>query len=275
MPPVTSAQLMIPCLVEDCLPQIGEAVVAVLEHLGVAPTLPGGQTCCGQPAYKCGDWDTARALALRALDIFSGPSAQGAPVVCPSGSCVKMVRSYPELFVPGTPDHARALALAARTFEFCEFVTDVLGREDLGAQYAGKACFHASCQIEQLGQAGHSGQGPTPALRLLAQVRGLEVVQPERADRCCGFGGQFAVQFASLSASLVQDKAREILDTGAALVVSAEPSCLMNIGGHLARLALPNGPLPALHVAQVLAQGLPNGLPNGLPGGLVKGRAAS
>ncbi len=260
MPPVTRAQLMIPCLVQDCLPEIGEAVADVLEHLGLALELPPGQTCCGQPAYKCGDWDTARALALRALDIFSDPSAQGAPVVCPSGSCVKMVRSYPDLFTPGTPDHARALALAARTFEFCEFVTDVLGREDLGAQCAAegtRACFHASCQVEQLGQAGHSGQGPTPALRLLARVRGLEVVQPERADRCCGFGGLFAVQFASLSESLVQDKAREILDTGASLVVSAEPSCLMNIGGYLARLGLPNGPLPALHVAQVLAMGLP------------------
>lgn len=254
MPSITRVQLLVPCLVEDCLPEIGEAVVAVLEHLGLTPALPPGQTCCGQMAYKSGDWGRARALALRVLDIFG----DSAPVVCPSGSCVKMVHSYPELFEPGSADHARAVALAARTFEFCAFLTDVLGREDLGARYAAKACFHASCQVAALDEA---RQGETPALRLLSCVRGLTVVQPERADRCCGFGGLFSVQFPALSESLVEDKAHEILDTGASLVVSAEPSCLMNIGGYLARLG--QG-LPALHVAQILAAGLPGGLSGGL-----------
>lgn len=248
MPKFTRVQLLVPCLVEDCLPEIGEAVVAVLEHLGLTPVLPPGQTCCGQMAYKSGDWGRARALALRVLDIFSDP----APVVCPSGSCAKMVNSYPELFEPGSADHARAVALAGRSHEFCAFLVDELGREELGAQYAAKACFHASCQMEQ--------QGGNPALRLLAGVRGLTVVQPERADRCCGFGGLFSMQFPALSESLVEDKAREILDTGASLVVSAEPSCLMNIGGHLARLGRS---LPALHVAQVLAAGLPGAMAGG------------
>lgn len=253
---LTRVQLLVPCLVEDCLPEIGEAVVAVLEHLGLSPALPPAQTCCGQMAYKSGDWGRARALALRVLDIFSGPSGETPPVVCPSGSCVKMVRSYPELFEPGSADHARAVALAGRTHEFCAFITDVLGREDIGARYSAKACFHASCQVATLGG---EGAGETPALRLLSCVRGLAVVQPERADRCCGFGGLFSVQFPALSESLVEDKAHEILDTGASLVVSAEPSCLMNIGGYLARLGRE---LPALHVAQVLAAGLPKaGLP--------------
>ncbi len=246
MPKFARVQLLVPCLVEDCLPEIGEAVVAVLEHLGLTPALPPGQTCCGQMAYKTGDWSRARALALRVLDIFG----DAAPVVCPSGSCVKMVHSYPELFEPGSADHARAVALAARTHEFCAFLTDELGREDLGARFVARACFHASCQVATLDER----QGTTPALRLLAAVRGLTVVQPERADRCCGFGGLFSVQFPTLSESLVEDKAHEILDTGASLVVSAEPSCLMNIGGYLARLG--KG-LPALHVAQILAAGLP------------------
>lgn len=255
MPKFTRVQLLVPCLVEDCLPEIGEAVVAVLEHLGLTPTLPPGQTCCGQMAYKSGDWGRARALALRMLDIFSDP----APVVCPSGSCVKMVHGYPELFEPGGADHARAVALAARTHEFCAFLVDGLGREDLGARYAAKACFHASCQVAALDE---GREGDTPALRLLAGVRGLTVVRPERADRCCGFGGLFSVQFPALSESLVEDKAHEILDTGASLVVSAEPSCLMNIGGYLTRLGKS---LPALHVAQVLAASLPGGLPGSLP----------
>lgn len=250
MPQHSHVQLLVPCLVEDCQPEIGEAVVAVLEHLGLTPVLPPGQTCCGQMAYKSGDWDRARGMALRALDIF----ADSAPVVCPSGSCVKMVHSYPELFEPGSYDHARAVALAARTFEFCAFLVDELGREDLGASLEGKACFHASCQVSALEE---GRQGQTPALRLLANVRGLEVVQPERADRCCGFGGLFSVQFPSLSESLVAEKVSEILDTGASLVVTAEPSCLMNIGGAMARQGA--SALPAMHIAQVLASGISGG----------------
>ena len=84
-------------------------------------------------------------------------------------------------------------------------------------------------------------------------MRGLDLVEPERPDRCCGFGGVFSLQFSSVSEALVEDKCREILALEPDFVVAAEPSCLMNIGGHLARLGKP---LPALHVAQVLAAGL-------------------
>lgn len=246
MPPITRAQLFIPCLVEDCQPEIGEAVVAVLEHLGVEPILPPGQTCCGQLAYKAGDLAGARALALRYLDVFSAPE----PVVCPSGSCVKMLRTYPELFAPGSPEHARAVELSGRSFEFCQFVVEGLGRVDLGARLSGRACYHGSCQVDRaLGS-------PGPARALLAAVAGLTLVEAERPDRCCGFGGLFALQFPGVSESLLEDKAHEILATGAEMLVSAEPSCLMNIGGYLARLPRAQGPLPALHVAQVLARGL-------------------
>lgn len=239
----TRAHLFVPCLVEDCQPEIAEAVVAVLEHLGVSTVLPPGQTCCGQLAYKTGDVASARALALRYLDIFAAPG----PVVCPSGSCVKMIHTYPSLFTPGSPEHARAVELSARTYEFCQFVVDELGRVDLGAEYHARVCYHGSCQVDR-------ALGITVAPRaLLSAVRGLELVEAERPDRCCGFGGVFSLQFSSVSEALVEDKVREILDTGAAFVASAEPSCLMNIGGALSRMGRA---VPAVHVAQVLAAGL-------------------
>lgn len=237
------AYLFIPCLVEDCQPETAEAVVEVLERLGVEVRHPAGQTCCGQLAYKTGDTANARALALRYLDIFSGEG----PVVCPSGSCVKMVRTYPELFAPGTPEHARAVDLAARTFEFCEFVAGLgqPGLDKLGLHLKARACYHGSCQMQ--------GEGVDAPRRLLAAIRGLTLVEAERAERCCGFGGVFSLQFSGVSEALVEDKCDEILATEPEILVSAEPSCLMNISGHLARLGRP---LPALHVAQVLAAAL-------------------
>ncbi|MBU1229130.1 MAG: (Fe-S)-binding protein [Proteobacteria bacterium] len=235
-------QLMIPCLVEDCLPEIGLAVVSVLERLGLAVDHPGGQTCCGQMAWKAGDLGNARALALRSLDLFAGPGA----VVCPSGSCAKMLRTYPELFPPGTAAHARAVALAGRVFEFCEFLAGLPGAPDFGAGLPARAALHRSCQLD----------GSEAPARLLGAVRGLTLLEPERPDRCCGFGGQFSLQFPGVSASLLEDKVRELLALDPDLLVSAEPSCLMNIGGGLARLGRP---VRALHVAQVLDLGLTGG----------------
>jgi L-lactate dehydrogenase complex protein LldE len=236
------AHLFIPCLVEDCQPEAAEAVAAVLEHLNVEVHHPAGQTCCGQLAYKTGDLANARRLAARYLDVFSAPG----PVVCPSGSCVKMVHNYPELFAPGTPEHARAVDLAARTFEFCAFVAGLPGADKLGAHLKTRACYHGSCQLQGL-------PGADAPRQLLRGVRGLTLVEAERPDRCCGFGGVFSLQFTSVSEALVEDKCREILALEPEILVSAEPSCLMNISGHLARLGRS---LPALHVAQVLAAGL-------------------
>jgi len=233
------AQLFVPCLVEDCLPEIGLAVVAVLTRLGLDVDHPPGQTCCGQMAYKAGDAAAARSLALRYLDLFSAPG----PVICPSGSCTKMLRSYPGLFEPGTAEHERAVELAGRCFEFCEFVAAHPARARLNATLKTRACLHRSCQVN----------GSDAPSRLLSSVRGLTLLEPERPERCCGFGGIFSLQFPALSESLVEDKAHEILATGADMLVSAEPSCLMNIGGYLARLGRP---LPALHVAQVLEKAL-------------------
>jgi len=243
------AHLFVPCLVKDCQPETAHAVVEVLEHFGVEARHPAGQTCCGQLAYKAGDVENARKLAARYLDIFSAPG----PVVCPSGSCVKMVRAYPELFSPGTPEHAQAVDLAARTFEFCEFVAALPGAEALDARLAVRACYHGSCQMP--GAPG--GQADAPR-RLLSAIRGLTLLEAERADRCCGFGGLFSLQFTAVSEALVEDKCREILAQEPEILVSAEPSCLMNISGHLTRLGRP---LPALHVAQVLAAALTHKIP--------------
>lgn len=247
------AQLFVPCLVEDCQPEAAEDAAYVLERLGLEVGHPPGQTCCGQLAYKTGDLNNARLLALRYLDVFSAPG----PVVGLSGSCVKMVRSYPDLFPEGSAERVRALDLAARTFEFCGFVLEHGGFESLAPHFKVRACLHASCQVAQLGD--FAADAPRA---LLSLVRGLTLVQPERPDRCCGFGGLFSLQFPGVSEALLEDKCEEILALGADILVSAEPSCLMNISGYLARLGRS---LPALHAAQVLAAALRKTTPSWRP----------
>jgi L-lactate dehydrogenase complex protein LldE len=165
-------------------------------------------------------------------------------IVAPSGSCVSMVRNYyPEIFRDDATFHDRSVALGNRVYELCEFLVNVLRVEDLGASWECKAVYHDSCQV-------HRALGIYSEPRaLLSHVRGLELLEMERADLCCGFGGTFSLQFPSISDSLVAEKASHILASGAELLISAEISCLMNIGGYLDKQG---HPVRALHIAEVL-----------------------
>lgn len=232
--------LFIPCLVEQFHPQVGEATARVLARAGVELTYPKGQTCCGQPLYKSGHWKQARKVARHFLEVFDG----GEAVVAPSGSCVSMVRNYyPEILRDDAKAHDRSVELGKRVYEFTEFLVKVLGVEDLGASWPCKAVYHDSCQV-------HRALGIHNEPRaLLSHVQGLELLEMERPDLCCGFGGTFSFQFPSISEAMVVEKASYILATGADLLISAEISCLMNLGGYLEKQG---HPVRALHIAEVL-----------------------
>jgi L-lactate dehydrogenase complex protein LldE len=138
-------QLFVTCLIETLRPEAGMAVVKVLERRGLTVEFPGGQTCCGQPAFNGGAWDDARAMARHTLDVLARSDA---PIVIPSGSCADMiVHHYPELFA-GDPEYGPlAEAVAKRTYEFSQFLVDVLGVSDVGAHAAGKITYHPSCHL--------------------------------------------------------------------------------------------------------------------------------
>lgn len=234
-------QLFVPCLVENLAPEIAAATARVLTRAGAEVELPPGQTCCGQPLYKTGRYVEARDLALRFLDVFSGPD----PVVAPSGSCVAMVRAYPKLLAADPARAEQARALAARTYELSQFLVDVLGKDDLGAELDAAAAYHDSCQVSRT-----LGVREQPR-RLLARVRGLTLAEPSRAGTCCGFGGAFSVQFPEVSAALTAEKAADLAATGAQVVVCAEPSCLLNLRSHLDK-NFPEKNIRCLHLAEVL-----------------------
>jgi L-lactate dehydrogenase complex protein LldE len=217
------ASLFITCLGDSYFPRAGIAAVKVLERLGCEVDFPAAQTCCGQPMFNNGFEDEAQVLAARMTRVF----ADSEFVVTPSGSCAAMIRDhYPALFEAGSAEQTRARALAAKTFEFAEFLIKVL-KVDLGAlgvRWEGRATYHYACHLRGLGMRDE-------AAGLLRQVEGLEYVPLEKAEQCCGFGGTFAAKYPQISGSMVRDKTKCIRSTGAPMVVSSEPGCTMNMAG--------------------------------------------
>jgi L-lactate dehydrogenase complex protein LldE len=233
--------LFIPCLVEHFLPHVGEATARVLARAGVEVEYPEAQTCCGQMAFMAGHHREARRAARHFMEVFEASDF----VVAPSGSCVAMVRrQYPVLFREDAIRRDRVTALGRKTYELTEFLVKVLGAIDLGATWPGKAVYHDSCQLRR-------GLGVRDEPRaLLSGVHRLEMMELERAETCCGFGGAFSLEFPGISEKMVEDKAAAVVKSGAQFVISAEPGCLMNIGGCLEKQG---DKVRAVHIAEILA----------------------
>jgi L-lactate dehydrogenase complex protein LldE len=225
--------LFVTCLNDTLAPQAGRATVAVLERLGHEVVFPEQQTCCGQMHFNAGYHDHAAALARRWVHVFSDPSFDA--IVTPSASCAGMVREqYPRLVDGDIPP----------VHELSELLVDVLGVEDVGATFPHRVTYHPTCH----GLRGlRLGDRP---LRLLRNVRGIELVPLPDDETCCGFGGTFAVKNADTSAAMLTDKLRAVLDTGAEVCAAGDSSCLLHIGGGLSRQ---RAGVRTMHLAEILA----------------------
>lgn len=236
-------QLMITCLIDTLYPEIGEAVVRVLERAGVEVAFPAGQTCCGQPAFNAGMRQQARSLAQRTIQIFEETTGS---VIVPSGSCAAMIRhGYLELFADDPEWLERARRLASRTYELSEFLIDILGIAEVGAEFSGRLTYHRSCHLLR-----DLGVDQQP-LTLLRAVKKAELVDLSGADECCGFGGVFSVEHPEISSAMLQRKLDNIIASGAERVVTCDAGCLTNINGGLHRLGLSPR---AVHIAEILDQ---------------------
>ena len=216
-------------------------MVRVLRQLGLSLTCPPDQTCCGQPAFNSGYRRQARIAAQHFIDVFDDADI----IVCPSGSCVNMVRHhYAELFHNDAAWLQRVRRIARRTFEFSEYLVDVLGVDNLGARFNGRVTYHDSCHLLR-------GIGVKQQPRkLLQHVSGLDFIEMRDSDYCCGFGGTFAVKYPDISDAMVTDKVKNIMDTKADAVVGCDMGCLMNIQGKLSRMG---ASIEVMHLAQILA----------------------
>jgi L-lactate dehydrogenase complex protein LldE len=235
--------LFITCYNDTLFPETGKAVVRVLERLGHTVSFPAGQTCCGQMHWNTGYQQEALPLVARFVVQFEHAEA----VVVPSSSCVAMMRDHYPLMARDIGDPAliaRVDALLPRVWEFSEFLTEKLGLEDVGASFPHRVTYHASCHgMRSL----NLGDGP---LRLLRQVRGLELVELASPEVCCGFGGTFAVKNAEVSAAMLAEKVQDVLHTRAELCTACDNSCLMHLEGSLHRQRTGVG---TLHLAEILA----------------------
>ena len=235
--------LFITCYNDMLFPATGKAVVSLLERLGHEVVFPLEQTCCGQMHFNTGYRREAYPLAKRFISIF-----KDAELVCiPSSSCVAMIRDYYRVLADENSDHTMTSdldTLLPRIFEFTELLTDHFRLEDVGAYFPHRVTYHASCHgLRSL----HLGDKP---LRLLKNVRGIDLIELQDADRCCGFGGTFALKNAEVSTAMLGDKVRSILSTRAEVCTACDNSCLMHTQGMLHRQY---AGVRTAHIAEILA----------------------
>lgn len=235
-----TVQLFIPCFVDQLFPQTAFNMVKVLEKVGVEVKYNEEQTCCGQPAFNAGFRDESRDVCSKFLKDFSGSEY----VVAPSASCVGFVRNYYGTLFDNSSVHNEVRDLGKRIFEFSSFLVNVLGITDLGATLHGKATYHDSC-------AGlRECRIKEEPRKLLSRVNGLELLEMNDVETCCGFGGSFAVKFESISTAMADQKVNNALQTGADYIISTDLSCLMHLDGYIRHKGLP---LRTMHIADVLA----------------------
>ena len=235
--------LFITCLVDGVFPEVGKATVAVLERLGVRVEVPLAQTCCGQMHTNTGYGSMAEPLVAQFVDAFADFDA----VVTPSGSCAGSVRHQHPALADRAGDSVlpeRSRETAARTYELSEFLVDVLGVDDVGAHFPHRVTYHPTCHSLRLLRVDDK------PLRLLRNVRGLELVELPEAEQCCGFGGTFALKNHDVSSAMLADKIRAVQTTRADVCTAGDASCLMHIGGGLSRL---RAGVRTLHLAEILA----------------------
>ena len=240
--------LFIPCYIDQLYPDVGMATVELLERCGCEIDCPEQQTCCGQPMANTGCMEDARPLAEAFLQIFSPYEY----VVCPSGSCTAMVTHHYDEFLTGKPGFEE---LKSKTFELTEFLTDVVKLDRLdGVCFPHRVGLHNSCHGLRELRLGSSSERMLPffskARQLLELVEGLELVDLERPDECCGFGGTFAVTEEAVSCMMGRDRIHDHQQAGAEVITAGDMSCLMHLDGLIRR---DGQSLPVMHIAQILA----------------------
>jgi len=235
--------LFITCFNDTMFPETGKAMVRLLERLGHTVEFPMEQTCCGQMHFNTGYQEETIPLVRHFVDVFGEAEA----IVAPSASCVAMVREYyPQLAVKANDDQLKAQVkeMIPKVFELSEFLVKKLGVEDVGAYYPHRVTYHPTCHSKRMLKIGDA------PLKLLRNVKGLDLVELPASEECCGFGGTFAIKNAETSVAMLSDKMRHIRETEAEACTACDNSCLMHIGGGLHRQ---QSGVETVHLAEILA----------------------
>lgn len=239
--------LFVPCYVDALYPQVGVAIYRLLKSLGQDVYYPQKQTCCGQPMGNAGFQGMADTLAERFDELFRGYDY----VVAPSASCA----AYVKIFHPEILHHP--CEAAGKTMDVVEFLHDVLKVQSLPARFPHKVSIHNSCHgVRELGLSSPSERNIPRFSKirdLLQLVDGIEILEPERVDECCGFGGMFSIEEPDVSVRMGTDKLKRHMATGAEYITGPDSSCLMHMQGIAKKQQMP---IKFIHVVEILAAGL-------------------
>jgi len=235
--------LFIPCFIDQVYPETAWNTVKVLEKVGCKINYNPNQTCCGQPSFNSGYWKETQNLAKKFIKDFEGEKI----IVSPSASCSGFVKNnYEKIFSDDKENLNNAVTLKTRIFELTDFLVNKLQITDLGAEFNHKITYHDSCSA--LREYGIKEEPRT----LLSKVKGLELIEMEGSEVCCGFGGTFSVKFKGISSAMAQQKVEWAMETGAEYIVGTESSCMLNIQSYIKKHKLP---IKTIHIADILASG--------------------
>jgi L-lactate dehydrogenase complex protein LldE len=243
--------LFIPCYVDQFYPQVAKATLTLLEQLGCTVDYPLNQTCCGQPMANSGYAHLTGGCDANFIRNFSDYDY----IVSPSGSCTLHIKQH--LHGHDGSTEREASAIRGRVYELTEFLTDVLNVQTLPTQRGVRRLrvgLHQSCH----GQRGLrlspmselvGKQGVSKPERLLNMVEGLELVELDRRDECCGFGGTFCVVEEAVSAKMGKDRVDDHLRHNVDVITGVDVSCLMHMEGILRRKG---SPVLVKHISELL-----------------------
>ena len=237
-----TVDIFIPCFIDQIYPETGMNMVKILEKFGVTVNYNEDQTCCGQMAFNSGFWDEAKELGEKFFNDFPNDR----PVVSPTASCTGYVKNYYGKLFFNTGLHLEYKRLQRNMYEFTDFLVNVLKVEDTGATFEHKVTYHDSCAALREYKLNDEPR------KLLKNVAGLELVEMEDRDVCCGFGGTFSVKHEAISSAMVEQKVLNAVDTEADFIVSTDSSCLMHQEGYIRKN---KKPIKVIHIADVLASG--------------------
>lgn len=239
--------LMIPCYIDSFYPQVGIATLELLERLKVDVAYPLEQTCCGQPMANSGCYNEARGTEENFIRVFGDFEY----IVTPSGSCTHHIRNK----FTAAPDSPARQRVQGRTYDLVEFLHDILKIHDFPwAAFERKVALHTSCSairglnMASMSERVHDAKFSKPR-KLLEGVPGLQLVDFERVDECCGFGGTFSVTEEAVAAKMGYDKLAFMQKASPDCIVSSDMSCLMHLQGCARRQ---QQDIPFLHIAEIL-----------------------
>jgi L-lactate dehydrogenase complex protein LldE len=224
---------------------VGIATLELLEKLGQDIYYPSQQTCCGQPLANSGSEQEAAAVYRRFIRNF----ADFDYIVTPSGSCACHVRRHYDVV-----EQTEAVKkVRETTYELCEFLTDILQIDDLKIHFPHKVGIHQSCHgLRGLKLAASSELVTRPYSkihRLLEKAQGIEIIELDRKDECCGFGGTFSIFEPDMSVKMGKDRISDHERNGAEFITGADMSCLMHLDGILRRQ---KKTIQVKHIAEIL-----------------------